>query len=198
MINLLPPETKRQVRAARMNVTLYRYCMLIITTAVLLGAVFAVGFWATMNDKQLADHVKQENHDAGQEYAKTKAAAEEFAKNLATAKTILGSDVSFTDLIFSIAAIIPQGVVLNNLTLGATNPGTTTTANAPIDVSGRAMSYDRAVALKNSLENSPIFENVNIANISQTDTSASASAFTQKYPFTVSLKAQFSKKQGGK
>ncbi|HSE61353.1 MAG TPA: PilN domain-containing protein [Candidatus Saccharimonadales bacterium] len=198
MINLLPPETKRQARAARMNVTLYRYCTLVVTTALLLGVVFTVGFWATANDKELADRIKAENQTAAQEYAKTKTAAEEFAKNLATAKTILGSDVSFSDLIFSIAAVIPQGVVLNNLTLGSTTP-TTTNTNAPIDISGRAMSYDRAVNLKNSLENSPIFENVNIANISQTDTSTgSATTITQKYPFSVTLKAQFTKKPGAK
>lgn len=198
MINLLPPETKRQVRAARMNVTLYRYCTLVITTALLLGAVFGVGFWATMNDKQLADHVKEENLAAAQEYAQTKAAAEEFAKNLATAKTILGSDVSFTDLIFAIAAVVPQGVVLNNLTLGSTSTTTTANANGPIDISGRAVSYEQAVNLKNRLENSPIFENVNIANISKSDSTASASALTQKYPFAVSLKVQFTKKPGAK
>jgi Tfp pilus assembly protein PilN len=195
MINLLPPETKRQIRAARMNVTLYRYCMLLVATALFLGFVFAVGFWANMNEKQLADNAKQESQSAATEYAKTKAAAEEFAKNLATAKTILGSDTSFSDLILNIAAVVPAGVILNNLTLGSTLPNAK--ADAPIDISGRAMSYERAVNLKNSLENSPIFENVNIANISQGDTSATSSALAQKYPFTVSLKAQFTKKTTG-
>ena len=192
MINLLSPESKRQIRAARMNVTLYRYCILITATAMLLGFVFAVGFWASMNDKQLADAAKQETQNAAQEYAKTKAAAEAFAKDLATAKNILGGNVSFTDLILNIAGVVPSGVVLNNLSLGSTTT-TTTTANAPIDISGRAVSYNQAVALKNSLENSPIFERVSINNVSQTDTSGQVSALAQKYPFSITLKAQFSK-----
>lgn len=44
MINLLSPEMKKQMRAARTNVTLYHYCLLLLSTALLLGAVFAVGF----------------------------------------------------------------------------------------------------------------------------------------------------------
>jgi Tfp pilus assembly protein PilN len=199
MINLLPPETKRQVRAARMNITLCRYTALIVMTALLLGFVFAVGFWATMDEKQLADSAKQETEKVGQEYASTRTAATDFAKNLASAKTILGSDISFSDLVLDIAAVIPSGVVLNNLTLG-TAIGTTATANAPVDLSGRATSYDRAVALKNSLEASPVFENVNITNVSQADTSSTgtASPLAQKYPFSITLKAQFTKKQEAK
>jgi Tfp pilus assembly protein PilN len=196
MINLLPPETKRQMRAARMNVTLYRYCLLITATALLLGFVFAVGFWATLNEKSLADAAKQETQQSAQAYAATRTAAENFAKDLSVAKTILGSDVSFSDLVLNIAGVVPSGVVLNNLTLGTTQAAN---ASTPLDLSGRATSYDRAIALKNSLEDSPIFENVSITNVSQGDTTGgtTASPLALKYPFSITLKAQFSKKQTG-
>lgn len=185
MVNLLPPETKRQLRAARTNVILYRYCLLILATAVLLGGVFAVGFWSDINDRRIADQSKAETQAASVPYAKTKAAAEAFASDLTAARTILGSNTSFSKLVFDIAAIVPPGVVLNNLTLG-----TTAKADTPIDISGRASSYAAAVMLKNSLETSPIFEKVNIVNVSQTDVSGpNVSDLAKRYPFAVSLKA---------
>jgi Tfp pilus assembly protein PilN len=185
MINLLPPETKRQIRAARMNVTLYKYCLLIIATAALLGGVFAVGFLADLNDRRSAETYKTESEAAAAPYAKTKAQAEDFAKDLATGRTILTSNVSFSKLVLDIAAVVPSGVILNNLSLG-----TTAKADTPIDISARTSSYDGAVALKNSLEASPIFEQVNIINISQADLSAQVSELVRKYPFAVSIKAK--------
>lgn len=190
MINLLPPETKRQIRAARTNVVLYNYCLLILATTLLLGGVFAVGFLADMDERQVADKARLDSQAAAATQAKTRTAAESFAKDLATAKTILGSNVSFSQLILDIAAVVPPGVILNNLTLGgASKP------DAPIDISGRATSYNGAINLKNSLEASPIFEKVNIVSVSQADasTSTQASPIVQRYPFVITLKAQFTK-----
>lgn len=185
MINLLPPETKRQIRAARTNVVLYRYCLLILATALLLGGVFGVGLWSDINDRNLAEESKADTQTAAAPYAKTKSAAESFAKDLTTARTILGGNTSFSKLVLDIAAIVPPGVVLNNLTLG-----TAAKADTPLDISGRASSYGAAVSLKNSLEASPIFEKVNIVNVTQTDVSGqNVSDIAKRYPFAVSLKA---------
>jgi Tfp pilus assembly protein PilN len=185
MVNLLPPETKRQIRAARTNVILYRYCLLILVTAILLGGVFAVGFLSDMSDRHRADESKAASQAAAAPYAKTKSAAQAFAADLTAARTILGGNTSFSKLVLDIAAIVPPGVVLNNLALG-----TTAKADTPIDISGRASSYAAAVSLKNSLEASPIFEKVNIVNVSQTDVSGpNISDLAKRYPFSVSLKA---------
>jgi hypothetical protein len=190
VINLLPPETKKQVRAARMNVVLVNYCMLICLTALCLAGVFGVGFWADMNDHSVAQAAKDESTNAASEYSATRSAAESFAKNLDTAKTILASNVSFSQLILDIAKVVPSGVILNNLSLG------TSAANAPIDINGRAISSSAAVSLKNSLEASPIFENVSITNINRIDLSVvtDPDPLVVKYQYIVSLKAQFSKK----
>lgn len=186
MINLLPKDTKRQLRAARMNVILYRYCMLLLMTAALLGGIFALGFIATASSRSLADVTKRQAVADAEQYSATRTSAVDFANNLAAAKNILSSNVSFTKLVLDIAGIVPSGVILNNLSLG-----TNVKANSPIDISGRTSSYASAVALKNSLEDSPIFEKVNIVNISQADLSTQVSDLVKKYPFSVSLKAQF-------
>ncbi len=190
MINLLSPETKKQIRAARMNVVLVNYCMLICVTALCLAAVFGVGFWADMNDQQAAQQAKDASVTAAGEYANTRKAAEAFAKDLTTAKAILANNVSFSKLLTDIASVVPSGVILNNLSLGGT-----TTKNAPITISGRATSSQKAIDLKNSLEASPIFENVSFINVSRTDTAAllTIDPLITRYPYVVSVKASFTK-----
>ena len=54
MINLLSPSQKEQIRAARLNVQLRKYLLLssFVTVAVL--AVYGVGFYLVINDKEQA------------------------------------------------------------------------------------------------------------------------------------------------
>lgn len=143
----------------------------------------------------MAQSAKADTDAQAQAYAKTRAAAEDFAKNLTSAKTILASNTNFTELVLDIASLVPSGVVLNNLTLGTNNAA----SNAPITISGRATSYDGAINLKNSLDASPIFENVSIVSVSQSDTSipGQTSALVQRYPFSLNLAAHFTKKATG-
>lgn len=190
MINLLSPESKRQIRAARTNVILRTYCLLLGVVAILLTATFSIAWWVVQQDKSLAQAEIQSNQQAAAEYAKTRKAAQAFAQDLTVAKSILANNISFSTLLTDIASVVPKGVILNNLSLAAA------TATAPVDVSGRSKTSDGAVALKNSLEASPIFENVSISSITRTDTAAISQTdpITQQYPFTVNLKVQFTKK----
>lgn len=179
MINLLPPQTKRHIRAARQNIVLRRYCFLVVFSALLFSAIFAVGFWVTSDEKSQAERAKAADQQAMAQYADVREQAEQFASDLKTAKEILGGSVSFSDLIIDIAATVPPGVVLNNLALGAT------TQKGPIDITGRAKSYDAVLAIKTSLESSDIFQDVNIASTTQGDSEGD-------YQFTFNIKAQFS------
>jgi Tfp pilus assembly protein PilN len=190
MINLLPTPAKKQLRAARVNVVLLKYCLLIFVAAMILGGVFALGFWTDWQDRQSALNTKEESQVAAQAYASTQKAAEGFAKDLGAAKTILASNISFSQLVLNIAQIVPAGVILNNLSFS-----TNSTNNTPIDISGRSVSYNGAIDLKNNLEASPIFEKVNIVNISRSDTStiSQSSPLLQSYPYVITIKAQFSK-----
>jgi Tfp pilus assembly protein PilN len=185
MINLLPKDGKKQLRAARSNAILRRYYMLIIISAVLLGAVFAVGFKVTFDQEVQYQNAKKQSEAEGTKYQQVRKAAEDFIKDLAVAKTILASDVRFSELITDIAGVIPTGVILSNLSLN------TQETNAPLTINARAKTYDDAVKLKNSLEESPIFENVSLVNAGVAVGGDGQSA----YPVTVSLSAKFSKKE---
>lgn len=186
MINLLPSESKKQLRAARNNAVLRRYYLLLLMSAGLLGAVFAVGFKVTLDQGASYQTIKQQSDSESAKYQKVRTAAEDFSKDLDVAKTILASDVRFSQLITDIAGVIPAGVILSNLTLN-----TQDTTNAPLTINARAKTYDDAVRLKNSLEASPIFENVSLLNAGVGTTAEGAAA---GYPVTVGISAKFTKK----
>ena len=195
MINLLPPEAKKQIRAARFNVVLRNYIVMLTITGVLLAATFAIGFWVTINDKSLAETNKASSQAAAAEYQETRKAAEDFAKNLNTAQAILATNVSFSKLITDIATNVPSGVILSNLSLG----GSTAAQNTPVEINAKARSYNDAVRLKDSLEASPIFENVRLTNITDTPPAQGGQGdpTAQRYPVNVTLNVQFTKNSGG-
>lgn len=184
MINLLAPENKRQIRAARVNVVLLRHCVLLGFTALMVPVIFGAGMWLTMQERAAAESRKQENSQAAAAYADTRALAESFASDLKQAKTILSSDLSFYTLLTQIAAVVPQGVILSNLSVG------TASLEAPITISARATSYEAAVNLKNSLSQSPIFSAVNLSNVSN---SGGSDDLSGRYPVDATLSATFSK-----
>lgn len=185
MINLISPQAKKQLRAARVNRTLGLYFLILFAAALLLSGIFATGFYVTNMAIQQANRQTAENLQKAEAYAKTRTEAENFNKDLNVAKTILASDVRFSKLISDIAAIIPQGVILTNLALTATqNP------NAPLTINARVKNFDDGIVLKNNLEASPIFENVKLVNAT-TSTEASA------YPVVLSVSVQFTKAKAG-
>lgn len=185
MINLVSPQSKKELKAARGNRVVRNYYLIVLFAAVLLGCIFAVGFYVTITATKQAEAQKAQNAQNAAVYAQTRKAAEDFTKDLAVAKTILASDVRFSKLITDIASVIPPGVILTNLTFAATQ-----NQNAPLTINARAKTFDAAIKLKNNLEASPIFENVRLIN-------ASDDASGSTYPVAVSLSVQFTKAKVG-
>jgi Tfp pilus assembly protein PilN len=181
MINLLPLEEKRQLRAARGNTLLIRYNIFLLGAVAFLG--LAVGFtYVYLNTaKANAESTIRENSAKVSNYASIEAQAQQFRDNLSVAKTILGNEVVYTKVITEIAKLLPPGVVLEALNLDAKTFGTETTLVA------KAKDYPSALALKDSFQKSPFFTNVHFLSIS------SDASSTPGYPFSVSLNVTIKK-----
>lgn len=192
MINLLPPHTKQEIRAARVNVILLRYCVLLIFTLGFVLASFGIGFYITWNDKNAALNRKQDADSSANTYAKVKQEAESFSKDLKTAKTILSGEISYSQLLINIANTLPAGTIVNNLSLASNNFGTPVTLTARTILGPDAASRDvYALKLKDALEVSPLFENVSIASTVLTENPGSA--LERKYPLQVVINTTLSK-----
>lgn len=183
MINLLPTEDKVLIRAARQNTILLRYVLLFSLVLLLTLGSFGGGFYAAQHTKLLAEQaLKNEDIKAGK-YAATKKAAEDFAKDLATAKSVFSDGISYSQLLLDIAEVIPAGTVINSLNLSGNSFGSS------LNIAGKAKDLGKVEELKNKLETSDLFEGVSIASLTVGDPSNKDSA----YQYDVSFKATLSK-----
>lgn len=183
MINLLPNNDKRQIQAARTNSLLIRYNIVMLATMLLLTLAVAVAFVYLSTVKTNAQSVIDGNKARVSSYAAVQTDANQFRTNLATAKQILSREVTYSNVVLEIAALLPVGTVLQNLSLDATTFGT------PINLIANTKSYDSAIALKNSFQASPLFSDVHFTSI----TSTSAGATAAEYPVTVNLSVTIKK-----
>lgn len=160
MINLLPYEHKQEIRAGRTNVLLIRYILILIAAAIVLSGL-TIGTYLTLNSTKANAEIKvAENQTRVNEYQSIKTQADSFRADLATAKSILDSNVSFSKLIYKIAETVPRNVILSDLALDPKSFGSSLTMTAS------AKTFNDATKLKDSfIKNDQIFSNVQLQTI---------------------------------
>lgn len=178
MINLLPPDMKSQIAAARTNRLLLRYNILLLAAlGFLLASIIFVYFYLA-TAKSAAEATVAENQSKASGYAAVEAAANEFKQNLATAKTILDGDIMYSKVILKIANLLPSGVILDNLNLDSASFGN------PMVLSAKAKDTTTAVAAMNALQASDLFSNVSIQSMGP----ASGGAYSVSVMYSVTIK----------
>lgn len=183
MINLLPAEQKKEIRAARSNVLLLRYVILLLAAAAFLGVAMGTTYVALGISKTAAQNTIQENQKRVADYAAVESEAATFRSNLATAQTILANEVVYSKVITSIANTLPSGVILTNLQLDSSTFG------KPMTLTAQARNSEDAIKLKTAFESSSIFSDVHF----QTVTTGGAGGETGAYPVTVTLEVTLNK-----
>jgi len=185
MINLLPKEDQRQLTAARTNTLLFRYTILLSIFVValvieILGVYVVVNIGKTQNQNTIS-----ENNTKAASYASVKQQADTFRSNLATAKYILDKQVPYTTLMLALSQSLPSGSVIDKIALNPTAFGTPTTLTV------RTTSYDKAIAVKTSLQNAKVGDTALFTSVSF-DSVSSGDNQTQ-YPFTAVYNVTYSK-----
>lgn len=176
MINLLPDEYKKEIRAARMNVILLRYNFITLAGLAILMLTCAAFYFALTGTKDAAQANDAQNTAKANSYASTKQLASEYEQNLTTAKKILANQVNYTDLVLGIAALMPKGTVLDGISLTENDFGNTTVLSA------RSKDYDAATRLKTNFEKSDLFEDVHFQSLTD-----AADANAGSYPITITI-----------
>jgi len=178
MINLLPEDTKKQIRSARANTILFS-CLIILFIAV------AFLMLACSSTYLLLNSIKADSEKAAIEassgttlYAKFNSQADTIRSNLLTARGILDQQISYSDIITKIANAIPSGIILDSLSLNKTTIGT------PITLQLYANSTDNISKLKNGFQ-LPTFSNYNLQE-TKTD-SGGPNGYTTKITITVTI-----------
>lgn len=186
MINLLPPEEKRQLAAARTNTLLARYSVL---TAIIVGllALEIVGMYFFVDAGTAQNEATiQENEQKTASFSDTKRESEAFTANLATAKYILGKQVPYTSLIFALAGSLPEGSVIDTVALDPATFGTPTTLTV------KTTSYNKAISVKTSLQDAkfnkstPLFSSVSFQSVSSSEDTTTPYRYTAIFNVTYS------------
>ncbi|HET6746873.1 MAG TPA: PilN domain-containing protein [Candidatus Saccharimonadales bacterium] len=176
MINLLPAEEKRQLRAARTNTLLIRYNIALLCAGVFLSIALGVVYVYLGTAKANSEQIISDNKAKASGYAAVESEANIFRSNLAIAKQILENEVTYSKVILAIANLLPPGTTLDKLSLDSSTFGTPTTLSA------QAKSYENALALKDAFQKSSLFSDVHFQSITSNVGTQSGA-----YPYTVNL-----------
>ncbi|RYF28904.1 MAG: hypothetical protein EOO17_03640 [Chloroflexi bacterium] len=183
MINLLPESQKKELKAARTNVTLLRYNIFMIVGLALLTLMCGLFFVILLENKRVATVNNADNVEKAKGYNDVKKSADEYKANLATAKKILDNEVTYTDTVFAIAGAMPRGVVLDSLSLSAQDFG------SQVSLTAKARDIATATKLKQQFQTSKVFSNVYFQTITKETTEGQASA----YPIAVNISVKINK-----
>lgn len=158
MINLLSPEVKKERIFGRQNRSLLGYSVALIVTAISIMGIMTVGIQFVGSDEA---NLKEEISKADIEILaleKNIKAIESIATRLDTAKKVNDLSVRFSELIPEIGAVLPEGVILNALSLtgGITDP-------LQLDVS--LTSAGLAAILIRNLVESDLFEAADVSTV---------------------------------
>jgi hypothetical protein len=178
MINLLPTEHKKQIRAARVNVVLVRYNVIFLATVVFLASATGFAYFFLVNSKQLAENTIAENASKEGSYAEIKTKADAFKAELASAKSILDSQTSYAKAALVISSLLPEGTSIDKLELNEKSFA------SPLLLTVNIRDEQAAAQLLKSFTSSPLFSNV---------TKGKISIGTDQYPYTMELTVTMSK-----
>ncbi len=169
MINLLSPEEKKQIRAARVNVALRSQVITLVFVTFLLAGVYGTGYWMIHEQKKTAEVAHMKALVELKQFDDVKKIASEYQSNLLVAKKILGNEVVFSQFLTSTAGILPPNTIITNLSLTTNTKATTGQAAGTTTIDVRGKSYSDIVAMKDSFENSSLFSNVRIVQAVRPD-----------------------------
>lgn len=188
MINLLPDERKRSITAARTNVILLRYNLLTLLSVLALMAM-CVAFYIMLKinyDKALAD--SQANIAIVNNYDDIRKQADEYRNNLTIAGSILDSSINYTPVIFNFAKLLPDGVVLDSISLSSVEFTQQTTFTA------HAKTIVQAIKLKENFQKAPMFSNVYFQLLTDQSSPTDGNALmNSNYPIAITISVKINK-----
>lgn len=181
MMNLLADERKDAIKAARVNVFLVRYIVIILlATGFICGALYVsyAVLGATMKN---ADSLIADNTDNAEVYKETSQKVAELSAKLDQTKVMLDQEIRFSQVLVSMGQLMPQGTILGDLTL------TTSSFNGrPVEIKAYAKSTAEAAVLQRQFQDSSLFSQVTIES---TETENEVDG----YPVTITLSVIFNR-----
>lgn len=115
MINLLPNETKTQLKAARINTLLVKFLLILIV-----GGAFVGGAILYSNMNSNSNDATSQN-SINEQYRQYNEQATGIDSKIAEAKSVLSSRINFSEIMLAITESLPDSVALDSISLNTSN-----------------------------------------------------------------------------
>lgn len=186
MINLLPPDLKEDFIYGRRNTKLRRWSISLFVCILGIFSVVAIGqLYMQRSIKSYAKQVDQGNNELReQKLTETQNRVKEISNSMNLVVQVLSREILFSKLLTQVGAILPNGIVLTDLSISDVEGG--------IDLRADAVNFQAATQLQVNLEDpaNKIFEKADTLN---TQCSAQGPTATNAYPCSVHVRALFAK-----
>lgn len=161
MISLLPYTNRRQIRSARANVTLIKCLIFLIFAMIFLASYSYIAYSFADSNKKGEELITKSDQQSNVNANSILDQAEKIKLNIFVAKTMLNKHIPYSDIITSLASILPDGVVIDSLAIND-DPRST-----PIDITFKAKSSQKNEELKNNINQSKIFTKYTVKSIDE-------------------------------
>lgn len=163
MINLLPLENKKQLRASLQNTMLRGYIGLLLIFVIIYAAVFGFVYITIKQNQNIYRQDEEANNKRVLADAGFKKEATDLSANIRQAKTVLDQRVDYSKVLFEIAKILPEGVSINSVRLESK----LFEGEKPLEVN--LINANQAAEIKKLFEDSKLFKSVVIVNVVNND-----------------------------
>ena len=160
MINLLPREQQREIRAARTNTLLLRYLILLIGAMLFLLGALGVTYFSLASSARQADSVREQNERAAAGYQETQIAATALRSELSSVKSLFESEIRYSKVLLRLSALLPVGTSIESFSIDNTS------FSQPVTLSVYVNGEQQARQLEQNFQNSPYTTGVSMTGIS--------------------------------
>jgi len=161
MINLMPDDAKKELRAARVNVLLIRYMGIIFLASLFLVFILFGSSFLLNQTRQSSQKLIDANDTKAEVYQSTKTQVTALSNQLSEAKSILDQEILYSNVLINLAQQMPEGTIIDKLSLNSAS-----FSGTPLTLKVYAKTTNGAVALRDKFQNSAFFTNVNFQTIS--------------------------------
>lgn len=170
VVNLLPYKSKQQIRAARSNVILVKFTAILGLAAIFLASASGATYLILNNMETNAKANTTSNTTETKLYEQYKAQATTLSGAISNAKSILDRQVSYSTIMTELSSKLPEGVVIESLSLNSATLGT------PMTLQLHAKSSDKLTQFRDNLQGSTMFTNYTLQ--SSNNVSSDPSGYT--------------------
>lgn len=179
MINLLPPEVVKELRASRANTMLRRYLITALLAFIVLIGIFGGALYINQQNLEAYEQNLEESEAELAELGDIKQRIADYNEKLATAEEALAAEQKMTVLIANLSSVLPPGSVLSGISFNAES------FEEPVSIQAQVDSFNKAGVMKRNFAQSEFFTDVVLQQISEQ--ARQEGEGPSAYPFTVQL-----------